>query len=99
LLAFTFDGQERMTNDLFLVLDSIPIRVPGTFTKRIEMLFAFFYAFNVKYPASLENVYQFMESQFGFPRGRQVGGHRKTVTDFTKIIKRHLALRESKLKI
>lgn len=65
LLAITIDGGVSVPNQMFVVLDYQIVLVPGNVSRAIEMLFACFFAFNVQYPGSLVNVYQFLENIFG----------------------------------
>lgn len=88
LLALTHSGDEAVPDDLFLVLDYDVVRVPGTITKGIEMLFASFYAFRLEYPPSLVNVYLFFQEIFGLGAGpRRKRNLNPTVREFVQKIK------------
>lgn len=66
ILAFTLAGVlGEPIKELFVIIDYNPVEIPNANTiAALEMLFASFYAFNLKYPPSLNPVFAFLELLF-----------------------------------
>ena len=73
ILAFTQSGSMGATlHQLFVVIDFRPVELKNSdMFSALEMLFAF-NAFNLSYPSSLIQVYNFLELLFGLPPSAKI---------------------------
>ena len=69
ILAFTqSSGMDAKVSQMFVSLIIVPLKSESrTCSPFLDMLFASFFTFNLTYPASLTQVYGFLEALFELP--------------------------------
>jgi hypothetical protein len=74
ILAFTQTGSMGATmHQLFVVIDFRPVELKTSeIFSALEMLFASYFTFNLRYPSSLTQVYSFLELLFSLPPSAKI---------------------------